>query len=53
MLQLLDPVHPRAHALQQEKPVQEAALALQQRVAPTRCNWRKAHPAMTSTAINK
>ena len=31
----------RAHAPQQEKPPPWEASALQQRVAPARCNWRK------------
>ena len=35
---LLKPVRSRAHALQQEKPPQWEARALQRRVAPARCN---------------
>ena len=40
-LHLLKPTRSRAHAPQQEKPLQWEACAPQRRVAPTRCNWRK------------
>ena len=39
--QLLKPMHPRACALQQEGPLQEEALELQWRVAPTHRSERK------------
>ena len=42
VLQLLKPSHPRAHALQWEKPQQSEACTQQQKVAPTHCNQRKA-----------
>ena len=47
---------PRAHDLQQEKPPQWEALALQRRVAPTHHNWRKpmrSNEDPTQPKINK
>ena len=47
---------PRARALQQVKPLQQEARAPQQRVAPTRHNWRKpmhSNKDPTQQKINK
>ena len=48
-----EPPRPEAHALQQEKPPQEAAWAPQGRAAPTRCNRESPHAATETPDSSK